>query len=231
MFETSPSSLLYGFFRFYSVLFPHATTAVSVRFGDLSLQKASFPTSSKLWRLCIEDPFETCESHICHDLGCHIDEAGQKRISTLLLEACGALEELMECPSVESDFVPKFLRLVIADEKKQSSVPKKRGNGKNGVRKAKQQNDRAKNKGVEDAKSNKGKRAKNNRDRNGNAQKMKNTQKKSNEKHLGVDDTAVQKQADTNGEGGRRNRKRNNRRKRSDQNGEKKKDPTATAGL
>ena len=229
MFETSPSSLLYGFFRFYSVLFPHATTAVSVRFGDLSLQKASFPTSSKLWRLCIEDPFETCESHICHDLGCHIDEAGQKRISTLLLEACGALEELMECPSVESDFVPKFLRLVIADEKKQSSVPKKRGNGKNGVRKAKQQNDRAKNKGVEDAKSNKGKKAKNNRDRNGsNAQKTKNTQKKSNE---GVDDTAVKKQADTNGEGGRRNRKRNNRRKRSDQNGEKKKDPTATAEL
>ena len=229
MFETSPSSLLYGFFRFYSVLFPHATTAVSVRFGDLSLQKASFPTSSKLWRLCIEDPFETCESHICHDLGCHIDEAGQKRISTLLLEACGALKELMECPSVESDFVPKFLRLVIADEKKQSSVPKKRGNGKNGVRKAKQQNDRAKNKGVEDAKSNKGKKAKNNRDRNGsNAQKTKNTQKKSNE---GVDDTAVKKQADTNGEGGRRNRKRNNRRKRSDQNGEKKKDPTATAEL
>jgi len=160
VFETSPSSLLYGFFRFYSGLFPHAATAVSVRFGDLSLQKASFQNSSKLWRLCIEDPFETCESHICHDLGCHIDEAGQKRISTLLREACGALKELMECPSVDGDFVPEFMRLVIADEKKQSSAPKKRGKGKNGARKAKQQNDRAKNKGVADKKANEAKKAK-----------------------------------------------------------------------
>ena len=236
MFETSPSSLLYGFFRFYSSLFPHATTAVSVRFGTLTLQKASFQSSSKLWRLCIEDPFETCESHICHDLGCHIDEAGQRRISALLLEACGALKQLMECPSVDGDFVPEFIRLVIADEEKQSSAPKKRSKGKNGGSKAKQQDVRAKNKGVADTKAIKANKIqKNNRERTGNAQKSKNneptnssSQKKSNGKYQGVDDNIVKKQAGTNEEGKRRNRKRNNRRKRTDQNDEQKKEPNAT---
>ena len=72
--------LLYGFFNFYRNVFPQQTVAVSIRLGDMSLQKTSFKRSSKLWRMCIEDCFETCYSHCPHDLGAHLRESGQDQM-------------------------------------------------------------------------------------------------------------------------------------------------------
>eukprot|EP00584_Thalassiosira_punctigera_P020691 CAMPEP_0172567216 /NCGR_PEP_ID=MMETSP1067-20121228/115099_1 /TAXON_ID=265564 ORGANISM="Thalassiosira punctigera, Strain Tpunct2005C2" /NCGR_SAMPLE_ID=MMETSP1067 /ASSEMBLY_ACC=CAM_ASM_000444 /LENGTH=379 /DNA_ID=CAMNT_0013358513 /DNA_START=102 /DNA_END=1241 /DNA_ORIENTATION=- len=88
--------LLYGFFRFYSHVFPQQTMAASIRFGKCSLQKTSFHQTSKLWRLCLEDPFETCNSHCPHDLGCHVKEEGQKKINEHLTRATKELAALMQ---------------------------------------------------------------------------------------------------------------------------------------
>ena len=93
--HTSPAMLLYGFFNFYVTIFPHQTVAASIRFGEISLQKTCLHQSSKLWRICVEDPFETCDSHCPHDLGCHVLENGQKRINNCLKQAKSMLESLL----------------------------------------------------------------------------------------------------------------------------------------
>ena len=72
--------LLYGFFNFYRNVFPRETVAASIRLGDMSLQKTSFRRGSNLWRMCIEDCFETCYSHCPHDLGCHLHKGGQEQM-------------------------------------------------------------------------------------------------------------------------------------------------------
>ncbi len=94
--HTSPTMLMYGFFNFYVAIFPHQTVAASIRFGEMSLQKTCLHQSSKLWRMCVEDPFETCDSHCPHDLGCHVlDENCQKRINECLTQAKSMLESLL----------------------------------------------------------------------------------------------------------------------------------------
>lgn len=50
---------------------------VSIRAGKCCLLKSCF-RKIFLWRLCIEDPFETYNSHCPHDLGCHFSQAGHK---------------------------------------------------------------------------------------------------------------------------------------------------------
>lgn len=62
--DTTMPKLLYGFFSFYSNVFPRESVAASCKFGNCSLQKASFVSSSRLWRLSVEDPFETHDSHV-----------------------------------------------------------------------------------------------------------------------------------------------------------------------
>lgn len=62
--DTTIPELLYGFFSFYSNVFPRESVVASIRFGDCSLHKASFEKSSRLWRMSVEDPFETFESHV-----------------------------------------------------------------------------------------------------------------------------------------------------------------------
>ena len=62
--NTTVPELLYGFFSFYSDIFPQETVAASIRVGSCSAHKASFQKSSKLWRMSVEDPFETFDSHV-----------------------------------------------------------------------------------------------------------------------------------------------------------------------
>jgi hypothetical protein len=87
--------ILYGFFNFYSSIFPDKTVAASIRFGKISLQKTALHLTSRLWRLSVEDPFETCNSHCPHDLGCHVKEDGQKRIRETLVRAKNGFEAFL----------------------------------------------------------------------------------------------------------------------------------------
>lgn len=77
----SLSMLLYGFFRFYSREYPIHLYLVSIkRGGTIRLPKTMFLDRASL-HLCIEDPFETYDSHFPHDLGTPADEAGSMFIS------------------------------------------------------------------------------------------------------------------------------------------------------
>jgi len=115
------SMLLYGFLNFYSNIFPQQTVAASIRFGNCTLQKTSFRQSSKLWRLCMEDPFETCDSHCPHDLGCHVKEDGQKSINEYLVTATKELSELMQLDKVYDDEISVFLSQWIGPVKSSSN--------------------------------------------------------------------------------------------------------------
>ena len=78
---SSVSLLLYGFFRFYSHEFPIHMYLISIkRGGEARIPKTMFPDRASL-HLCIEDPFETYDSHFPHDLGRPADEAGSILIS------------------------------------------------------------------------------------------------------------------------------------------------------
>jgi len=107
--DTSMLLLLYGFFNFYSNVFPAQTVAASIRFGSCRLQKTVFQKTAKLWRLCVEDPFETCDSHFPHDLGCHIKEDGQQKINRHLVLATKELEALLRQQNVSDDAMSAFL--------------------------------------------------------------------------------------------------------------------------
>jgi DNA polymerase sigma len=93
--ESTPvSALLLGFFMFYARYFSQETTAISIRLGKTSLQKTVFSKSSNLWRMVIEDPFETYDCHIPHDLGTPMDEKGQEKVTKALEEAANTMEEM-----------------------------------------------------------------------------------------------------------------------------------------
>ena len=77
----SVSLLLYGFFRFYSREFPIHLYMVSIkRGGNIRIPKTMFSDRASL-HFCIEDPFETYDSHFPHDLGRPADETGSMLIS------------------------------------------------------------------------------------------------------------------------------------------------------
>ena len=82
--DLSVSHLFCGFLVFYAKVFPRDLCAASIRRGRCDLQKTAFTRSSRLWRTCIEDPFETYSSHFPHDLGIHADERGQRLIDVAL---------------------------------------------------------------------------------------------------------------------------------------------------
>ena len=92
------ASLLFGFFNFYACIFPEETCSASIRFGRIHLQKTALHSTSRLWRLSVEDPFETCNSHCPHDLGCHVKEDGQKRIKESLARAKQGFESFLGMP-------------------------------------------------------------------------------------------------------------------------------------
>jgi len=57
----------------------------------------------------MEDPFETCNSHCPHDLGCHVKEDGQRRINEHLMRATKELAALMQQETVSDDTISAFL--------------------------------------------------------------------------------------------------------------------------
>jgi DNA polymerase sigma len=124
----SVSALLLGFFTFYARYFSQETASVSIRLGNMSLQKTVFSKSSNLWRIVIEDPFETYDSHIPHDLGTPMDEKGQEKVTKALQEAANTMEkmftschEIVDCIGRNASSTTKY---VIMDQKKQQ-VPQK----------------------------------------------------------------------------------------------------------
>jgi senataxin/terminal uridylyltransferase len=107
--------LLFGFFNFYSNVFPQQTVAASIRLGEISLQKTSFHGTSKLWRMCIEDPFETHCSHYPHDLGCHLKERGQEQMNDHLKQVTNNLGYLLNQKTVTDDMIKQFIGLFCSD--------------------------------------------------------------------------------------------------------------------
>jgi hypothetical protein len=66
-----------GFFRYYSSGFRVLTDCLTIRGAGL-LAKKDIWHAPKLWRLSIEDPFETHDSLKPHDLGQVLSLGGQK---------------------------------------------------------------------------------------------------------------------------------------------------------
>jgi hypothetical protein len=84
--ELPASALLYGFFRFYARDFPCALCAISIKRGpNSSVAKTSFRKCAPF--ICIEDPFETFDSHCPHDLGAPASDSGSKNLVYCLQEA------------------------------------------------------------------------------------------------------------------------------------------------
>ena len=135
--DTSSSLLLAGFFNFYSRAFPKHSIAVSIRLGKCMLQKSVFK-SARLWRLCIEDPFETHDSHCPHDLGSPIDERGQRKITTALEDTAKEFEamfadcsEVIDCVGINHQRAVENKRLEEEAEKARIKEENKNKSNKN----------------------------------------------------------------------------------------------------
>ncbi|GAX16538.1 terminal uridylyltransferase [Fistulifera solaris] len=80
----SVSELLYGFFQFYAQ-FPKLFLISIKRSPSMTLPKTVFRKC--FFGFAIEDPFETYDSHMPHNLGNHAQEAGMRRIIQSLKES------------------------------------------------------------------------------------------------------------------------------------------------
>ena len=79
----SCTALLYGFFHFYATDFARPVSMLSIKRGrEEILPKTVFRKCSAFF--CIEDPFETFDSHMPHDLGIPVNEVQCPRILALL---------------------------------------------------------------------------------------------------------------------------------------------------
>ena len=79
------STLLFGFFSFYHIQYNSNLFTVSIRLGrEGDLIKGCFCDSSRIDRMSIEDPFETCSTDMKHDLGTPMGDTGQIKISKTL---------------------------------------------------------------------------------------------------------------------------------------------------
>jgi DNA polymerase sigma len=91
--SVSVSALLNGFFSFYSSQFPAAFYMIAIKRGREALApKTKFPRSA--FFLCIEDPFETCDAHIRHDLAVPVGEAQMSTILNCLRAGARYLDDL-----------------------------------------------------------------------------------------------------------------------------------------
>ncbi len=82
--DISVSALLYGFFQFY-VQFPKLFLISIKRSPRITLPKTVFRKC--FFGFAIEDPFETYDSHMPHNLGNHAQEPGMRRIIQSLKES------------------------------------------------------------------------------------------------------------------------------------------------
>ena len=115
--SSSVSWLLMGFFKFYARQFPFESVAVSIRHGKCVIQKSVF-RSARLWRICIEDPFETHDSHIPHDLGTPLTMEGQFKINKFLTEAAESMTKMMEECDTITDCIGSYLHVGNIDDSK-----------------------------------------------------------------------------------------------------------------
>ena len=89
------SSLLFGFFSFYHTKYDSKHFTISVRLANKAdLIKGCFEKSSRIDRMSIEDPFETCSSIVKHDLGVHMNDFGQIQISKCIENAFTLFEQI-----------------------------------------------------------------------------------------------------------------------------------------
>jgi len=89
------SVLLHGFFNYLSNEFAFGFYAVSIRRTNFT--KVPKPAFNKCFLsfFCIEDPFETFESHCPHNLGNTVNPPGQKIITSLLSQGAKSLELIL----------------------------------------------------------------------------------------------------------------------------------------
>ena len=131
--DSNLTMLLYGFFNFYTNIFPSTVTAASIRLGKITLQKTCL--AAKLGKLSVEDPFEICSSHCPHDLGSHAKEDGQVKISKQLMHATKELGELIQMP-LDNDHASIVLGKLFGQppqhhKQKHTNVPPQRHNNQN----------------------------------------------------------------------------------------------------
>ena len=107
----SVSMLLFGFFRFYSQEFPIHLYLVSIkRGGTIRLPKTMFLDRASL-HLCIEDPFETYDSHFPHDLGTPADGAGSMFISRCFRNSSEHLRQVLLKDNASKDEIDNVKEL------------------------------------------------------------------------------------------------------------------------
>lgn len=87
------AGLMYGFFEFYSNRFPSSFFAISMKRGNVSLPKLTCRKRSTFF--CIEDPFETFDSHCPHDLGTPANEGCANEMYKYLREGEAYLREIL----------------------------------------------------------------------------------------------------------------------------------------
>jgi DNA polymerase sigma len=106
----SVTALLYGFFHFYAKQFPMSMFCVSIRVGGgtpVAIPKTAFRKASLFW--CIEDPFETVDSHCPHDLGVPANnEFGARKI--------------VECMEAAEVYLRRMLLEILSDKEKIAMV-------------------------------------------------------------------------------------------------------------
>ena len=107
---SSVSWLLMGFFNFYAQQFPFESAAVSIRHGKCVIQKSVF-RSARLWRMCIEDPFETHDSHAPHDLGTPLTMEGQFKINEYLTEAAESMTRMLDKCETITDCIGSYVHV------------------------------------------------------------------------------------------------------------------------
>ena len=101
----SCTALLYGFFHFYTHDFSRSTSMISIKRGrDEVLPKTTFRKCSDFF--CIEDPFETVDSHMPHDLGIPVNEAQCPRILLVLRNSEEHLRFLLLGGCNDEDDIP-----------------------------------------------------------------------------------------------------------------------------
>ena len=89
-YGSSITAMLYGFFHFYSHQFPYQLYMISIKRGpDTLLPKTMFMNNHQSTSMffCIEDPFETYDSHFPHDLASPTDEKSSLFIYRCLYES------------------------------------------------------------------------------------------------------------------------------------------------
>jgi len=95
-FEHVPTSfLLSGFYTFWGYHFPLGGVTASIRGIDNYMFGSCMFRNSKNWRMSIEDPFQTHDSHSPHDLGYSMDVEGQDKVMRELKIAAVIMKKML----------------------------------------------------------------------------------------------------------------------------------------